>query len=415
MNLAAYLALHALLLVALHALCIAVHQRLRGRALRILVLLPVLAGLALPAVGAFAALQLTRGLGPLAWLHVAVLGAVVAGTVVAWRVRTRLVGLLPLALLAMALFGLRALAADSLQQDARDLAAGLRAASDAILQRELPAVPPDADNAAPVYQQLGARLEAAGTDWLSLDVLDAGVRSAVAAHAELLQELREATRLPACSFAADADGLPVPIAAPLLDLARALDHEARIALADGNRMRAVEDVAAQLRLADQVLLVPTLLNLLLAEQVRTKALDTMDRVVAAGVLREEERSALPPSHVPCIDRLGSALQVEEASMLRLAMPIPESLGMPQLDLLGANSVLLQAMVDGDLTAYRALLAEVRALVVGGQEGAVQDLVERACHGRFLLPMLVPGDLGGAIASLRACDARMVALLGSRPR
>jgi hypothetical protein len=73
------------------------------------------------------------------------------------------------------------------------------------------------------------------------------------------------------------------------------------------------------------------------------------------------------------------------------------------------------MVDGDLTAYRALLAEVRALVVGGQEGAVQDLVERACHGRFLLPMLVPGDLGGAIASLRACDTRMVALLGSRPR
>lgn len=415
MTLGAYLALHVLLLVAWSALCIAVHRRVRGRAQRIMALLPVLAGLVLPAVGAFAALQLTNWSGPLAWLQVAVLGGVVGGTIVAWRLRTRLCGWLPLTLLATALFGLRSVAADALQQDARDLANSMRTASDAILQRELPAVPPDADNAAPVYQQLGARLDAAGSDWLMLDALDAEVRSAVPAHAELLQALREATRLPVCRFAADADGLPVPPAAPLLDLARALDHEARIALADGNRMRAIEDVAAQLRLADQVLSAPTILNLLIVGQVRATALDTLERVVTAGPLGEDERTALPQTHVPCIDRLDSALHVEEATMLRLVLPIPDSLGMPRLDLFGANAILFQAMVEGELAAYRALMAELRARFASEQDATVSLLLERACHGRFLVRLLVPGDLASAIATLRACDARMVALVGSRAR
>lgn len=304
----------------------------------------------------------------------------------------------------------------------------------------------DASNAAPIYERIAKHWDD-GAEQLDfgefggalanrerLDTAAPGLRARLARCSTELAEVRAASLLPECRFGATDDQLgSVPPVLGMVNLTQALCAEARVHLADGRCELAVADVAAALRVAQQLARTPSLITLLGATQLREVSLQTLGHVLADEhvTVRELDDLALALGHdfAPLVP---DALRMEEAWGITMLASLADSdaavevfdgssaLGWTALTLYSAFS--LSTDVHGYREALHELaelsrrpLAELLAAAREERAGRRDELV----RSRGLLATLAVPRTVGRIVFVHESDARValarVALAATRER
>jgi hypothetical protein len=208
--------------------------------------------------------------------------------------------------------------------------ASLRAEAGAKLLALTPPRPPDADNAALVYQeafdnltpreQLPPAWKAKADDWFDrahkpLDPQDKDLRDYLASQARALELLHKAAAMPRCAFERDYTehiSMPLPELEKLRHAAALLSLHAAARAADGDLGGALSDVDALFgvaRHADE----PTLVCVVNALWIEELAVRTLEAVLTLGTPKPEQLAALPLAEPGSHRRsVARAIQMEEA-------------------------------------------------------------------------------------------------------
>jgi hypothetical protein len=202
--------------------------------------------------------------------------------------------------------------------------AALRAEAGTLALAAAPARPPDHQNAARLYEAASDLIRFAPGDnekldaWLSAETLDPedpARRAFLERHAAALQLIDQAAALPACHFEVSPDQLfgceganQVRAAAALVALA------ARDMAARGNSVEAGLHVGLLFRMANHVAGNPGVMCLLAAAALESRALATLDYVLAAGLVKNEQGRRFTIAMAPTLFRtdLRRVLQTERA-------------------------------------------------------------------------------------------------------
>ncbi len=397
MNICWNLALNVLLMLSISALSIAWFQLAGTRALRALALVPVGGVVALMGISLRFALTLSY-LWPAAC---AVAAVFVLGTLLLWRLRARLVSWVPLAVLAASLFALRSLSAHNLQLEAALMAARLQTEAGQIAYRELPPKVRADQNAAPLYRHLAKTIMNSASGALEEDAPAHVSRAALNQMASLLEELRQATRRPACSFESENSQVPEINLPEFVYLARALNQSALIAIEDGQRAVALTNIRALLDLSEHLIQTPVLGALHVVAHVRTLALDALARLEPT----DTEKQSLRGTWTAISSRKAAAFALEEAFMIGNLAAVPRALA-EQLDPIGVQTALFSAVLLHEVPKYREHMQQACELVAQDRDALISENAEQLHKGNLLLPMLLSAYPASMPAVWKECDQRL---------
>ena len=183
-----------------------------------------------------------------------------------------------------------------------------QAEATAMMLANLPPVPSDDDNAAPLYRRVFADLaadtsEAESEVWPTLDAAPLAVQTeavtdVLARHRSTLAAIRQAADRPACRFTRDwtrpSAGMLLPEMTSLRRAARLLSLTARRAAVDGSAAEAIADVVRLRRLARHAAGEPLLISGLVGMAIDATADETLVAILPT----------LRPSDLPLLDAEG---------------------------------------------------------------------------------------------------------------
>jgi hypothetical protein len=266
----------------------------------------------------------------------------------------------------------------------------LRLEAGQLMQNNLPPATPDLQNAAPLYQQAFAILDADPvikeensplTTATTIDVANPAVTETLARHAATLDLIRRAADRDTCRFQRDwtrpSIGMLLPEMQSLRTAARLLVLDTRREAADGNAADALHDVARIQRIGRHAASEPILISNLVGIAIDTMALETLAQVLPT--LRKSDLAVLdapeirdlvttPPamaSHFYGEEAFGLAVFADMSDdqlgvtnlvdLLGNAQPQPSALPIPPLSLLYRVFFL-----PADLTGYRTIMQKYQS-------------------------------------------------------
>jgi hypothetical protein len=397
MNIYWNLALNVLLMLSITALSIAWFQRTASRLLKSLALAPAGGVVALMGINFWFAFKLDY-LWPAACVVTAVF---LIGTLLVWRLRARLVSWVPIAVLAASLFALRSWSTHNLRMEATVMAASLKIEAGQIAQRELPPRARADQNAASTYKRLAKLIMESASGALEEDEPSQASRAALKQMTPQLEELRQATRMPACSFESEDSQLPEINLLEIVHLARALNQSAIVAIEDGQRAIAFINIRALLDLSEHLIQTPTLGSLNVVAHVRTLALNALARLEPT----DSEMQSLRGAWTALASRKAAAFALEEAFVIGNLAAIPAALA-EQLDPTGMQTTLFNAVLLHEVPRYREHMRQARELVVQDQDALISEHTERLFEGNLLLPLMLSAHPARIYETWKACDRRL---------
>jgi hypothetical protein len=182
----------------------------------------------------------------------------------------------------------------------------LRLEAGQLMQAHIPTVVPDSQNAAPLYQQAFAALDADPTlkeenspltTATTIDVANPAVTETLARHVATLDLIRRAADRDTCRFQRDWTRPSIDMLLPELQslraVARLLVLDARREAADGNAADALDDVARIQRIGRHSASEPLLISNLVGLAIDAMALETFAKVLPT--LRKSDLAALDSS------------------------------------------------------------------------------------------------------------------------
>ena len=266
----------------------------------------------------------------------------------------------------------------------------LRLEAGQLMQNNLPPAVPDLQNAAPLYQQAFATLDADPalkeessplTTATTIDVANPAVPETLARHATTLDLIRRAADRDTCRFQRDwtrpSIGMLLPEMQSLRTAARLLVLDARREAADGNAEDALRDVARIQRIGRHAASEPILISNLVGIAIDTMALDTLAQVLPT--LRKSDLAVLdapeirdliatPPafaSHLYGEEAFGLSIFADLADDQRSVNDLVYLLGngQPQPSVLRGLPLSLPYRVfflPADLAGYRSIMTQYQA-------------------------------------------------------
>jgi hypothetical protein len=266
----------------------------------------------------------------------------------------------------------------------------LRLEAGQLMQNNLPPAVPDLQNAAPLYQQAFAILDADPaikeensplTTAITIDVANPAVPETLARHAATLDLIRRAADRDTCRFQRDwtrpSIGMLLPEMQSLRTAARLLVLDARREAADGNAEDALRDVARIQRIGRHAASEPILISNLVGIAIDTMALDTLAQVLPT--LRKSDLAVLDAAEIRDLittpPAFSSHLYGEEAFGLSIFADLADDQrsgpdlvslagnGQPQPSALRALPLSLPYRVfflPADLAGYRSIMTQYQA-------------------------------------------------------
>ena len=266
----------------------------------------------------------------------------------------------------------------------------LRLEAAQLMQANLPPMVAESQNAAPLYQQAIAALDAdltlkeehsPLTMATTIDVASSGVIDLLARHAATLDLIRRAADRDTCRYQRDwtrpSYEMLLPELQSLRNVARLLVLEARREAADGNAADALHDVARIQRIGRHAASEPILISNLVGIAIDTMALETLAQVLPT--LRKSDLAALDSSDIRDLvttpPAMASHYYGEEAFGLsvfadvsdnQLSVPTLTDLlinGQPQpstLRMLPLSLLYRVFFLPADLAGYRSIMAQYQA-------------------------------------------------------
>ena len=266
----------------------------------------------------------------------------------------------------------------------------LRLEAAQLMQANLPPMVAESQNAAPLYQQAIAALDAdltlkeehsPLTMATTIDVASSGVIDLLARHAATLDLIRRAADRDTCRYQRDwtrpSYEMLLPELQSLRNVARLLVLEARREAADGNAADALHDVARIQRIGRHAASEPILISNLVGIAIDTLALETLAQVLPT--LRKSDLATLDSSDIRDLvttpPAMASHFYGEEAFGLsvfadvsdnQLSVPTLTDLlinGQPQpstLRMLPLSLLYRVFFLPADLAGYRSIMAQYQA-------------------------------------------------------
>ena len=266
----------------------------------------------------------------------------------------------------------------------------LRLEAAQLMQANLPPMVAESQNAAPLYQQAIAALDAdltlkeehsPLTMATTIDVASSGVIDLLARHAATLDLIRRAADRDTCRYQRDwtrpSYEMLLPELQSLRNVARLLVLEARREAADGNAADALHDVARIQRIGRHAASEPILISNLVGIAIDTMALETLAQVLPT--LRKSDLATLDSSDIRDLvttpPAMASHFYGEEAFGLsvfadvsdnQLSVPTLTDLlinGQPQpstLRMLPLSLLYRVFFLPADLAGYRSIMAQYQA-------------------------------------------------------
>ena len=319
-----------------------------------------------------------------------------------------------------------------------------------LMQANIPPVVPDSQNAAPLYRQAFAALDADPTATsdespltkaTTIDVANPAVTETLARHAATLDLIRRAADRDTCRFQRDwtrpSLGMLLPELQSLRAVARLLVLETRREAADGNAADALHDVARIQRIGRHAASEPILISNLVGIAIDTMALETLAQVLPT--LRKSDLAVLDAPEIRDLvttpPAMASHFYGEEAfGVSTLADMADSRLGVVTFTDLYVNQprpflfrilplTLLYRVffLEADLAGYRSIMHKYQHLAAGSEPypevKKKTDAMEKELRDRspgMMSSLLVPA-LGGvfrahaqALARQRAASALVAA-------
>jgi hypothetical protein len=272
----------------------------------------------------------------------------------------------------------------------------LRLEAAQLMQANIPPVVPDSQNAAPLYRQAFAALDADAalksdesplTKATTIDVATPAVTDLLAKHAGTLDLIRRAADRDTCRFQRDWTRPSIDMLLPELQslraVARLLVLDARREAADGNAADALHDVARIQRIGRHSASEPLLISNLVGLAIDAMALETFAKVLPT--LRKSESSALDAPELADLVAMPPAMAGhfygEEAFGLSTFADMTDSrLGVVNVTELFANQprrpflfrilplTLLYRVffLEADLAGYRSIMRKYQQLAAGSE-------------------------------------------------
>jgi hypothetical protein len=266
----------------------------------------------------------------------------------------------------------------------------LRLEAAQLMQTNLPPAVPDLQNAAPLYQQAIAALEADPTlkdqdsplaTATTIDVASPAVIDLLSRHAAAVDLIRRAADRDTCRFKRDwtrpSFEMLLPEMQSLRNAARLLVLEARREAADGNTEDALRDVARIQRIGRHAASEPILISNLVGIAIDTMALETLAQVLPT--LRKSDLATLdapeirdlvttPPamaSHFYGEEAFGLSVFADLADNQRSVTTLSYLLGNSQpepflLRILPASLLYRVFFLPADLAGYRWIMEQYQA-------------------------------------------------------
>jgi hypothetical protein len=358
------------------------------------------------------------------------------------------VGLVALFLLAKAVAGGTLLILDNA---VAAQAPYLRLEAAQLMQANLPPAVPDSQNAAPLYRQAFAALDADPaskdqdsplTTATTIDVSTPAVAEVLARHAATLDLLRRAADRDTCRFQRDwtrpSFDMLLPEMQSLRTAARLLVLDARREAADGNTADALRDVARIQRIGRHAASEPILISNLVGIAIDTMALETLAQVLPT--LRKSDLAALDSSDIRDLVTTPPAMAGhyygEEAFGLSTFADMTDSrFGVANVLELVANqpqrpflsrilplTLLYRVfLLEADLAGYRSIMRKYQQLAAGSEPypevKKKTDAMEKEFRDRSpgMMSSLIVPALGGVfraqaqdVARQRAASALVAA-------
>jgi hypothetical protein len=302
----------------------------------------------------------------------------------------------------------------------------LRLEAGQLMQTNMPPVVPEQQNAAPLYQQAFAALDADPaskdqdsplTTATTIDVASPAVIDLLARHAATLDLLRRAADRDTCRFQRDwtrpSFDMLLPEMQSLRKAAQLLVLETRREAADGNAEDALRDVARIQRIGRHAASEPILISNLVGIAIDTMALETLAQVLPT--LRKSDLATLDAPEIRDLvttpPAMASHFYGEEAFGLSIFADLSDNqLGVPTLtDLLGNGqplrtlplSLLYRVFfLPADLAGYRSIMTQYQA--AASRTEPYPDLTKRIDaietqtrdHSPGMMSSLIVPALGG---------------------
>ena len=357
---------------------------------------------------------------PWIWASAILLAHVAGALVVRVRVRESRWPLARCALVLVAAFAADQTAFHVRRVDGRFLGMSMQLDAGRIAYRLTPPRPTEGLNAAPLYEALGPELAAIAADerttsWLgalrtgtTLDTTSPALRAELARMSSTLERLRTATRLPHCVFVStdEVDFVASPLVTPFLHASDILRLAARVRTADGDLVGAVSDVGSMFALGRHLAERPSVLTLLMATVVRSRAVDELVNVLSAPQLTSRDLESLVVPDTALSAELERALRMEEALLLsgvgRALASDVVNITPPNDSLTWMNNQLFFAFAArADVTALRLGFEDLRRSVAAEVAPSREELARYGVLAGHALTRLT-----GHAAQLRAGDARL---------
>ena len=327
----------------------------------------------------------------------------------------------------------------------------LRLEAAQLMQANLPPMVAESQNAAPLYQQAIAALDAdltlkeehsPLTMATTIDVASSGVIDLLARHAATLDLIRRAADRDTCRYQRDwtrpSYEMLLPELQSLRNVARLLVLEARREAADGNAADALHDVARIQRIGRHAASEPILISNLVGIAIDTMALETLAQVLPT--LRKSDLAALDSSDIRDLvttpPAMASHYYGEEAfglstfagmadSRFGVANALEMFANQPQRPFLSRILPLTLLyrvfFLEADLTGYRSIMRKYQQLAAGSEPypevKKKTDAMEKELWDRSpgMMTSLIMPALGGVfraqaqnVARQRAASALVAA-------
>jgi hypothetical protein len=316
----------------------------------------------------------------------------------------------------------------------------LRLEAGQLMQTNMPPVVPEQQNAAPLYQQAIAALDAdrAVTEENSplttatmIDVANPAVTETLARHAATLDLIRRAADRDTCRFQRDwtrpSFDMLLPEMQSLRNAARLLVLETRREAVDGNAEDALRDVARIQRIGRHAASEPILISNLVGIAIDTMALETLAQVLPT--LRKSDLATLdtpeirdliatPPamvSHYYGEEAFGLAVFADMSDdqlvvtnlvdLLGNGQPQPSALHIPPLSLLYRVFFL-----PADLTGYRTIMQKYQSAASRSAPypETMKDITAIETQMRDRRPGLISSMIVPALGGVLKAQTRSVA-------
>ena len=300
----------------------------------------------------------------------------------------------------------------------------LRLEAAQLMQTNLPPAVTDLQNAAPLYQQAIAALDADPTlkdqdsplnTATTIDVASPEVIDLLARHAAALDLIRRAADRDTCRFQRDwtrpSFDMLLPEMQSLRNAARLLVLETRREAADGNAEDALRDVARIQRIGRHATSEPILISNLVGIAIDTMALETLTQVLPT--LRKSDLATLDAPEIRDLiatpPAMASHFYGEEAFGLSIFADLADNqLGVPNIYDLGGNtrpqpwllrilplSLLYRVFfLPADLAGYRSIMEKYQS--AASRSESYPDLTKRIDAAETEIRDRSPGMLSSMI-------------------